>query len=58
MTGHLDKLDDCPECGRVLTQPDYDMQACACGWGPFGVPSKSWRLLDALAMIHEQGRET
>lgn len=39
MTGHLDKLDECPECGAVLTQTGYDAQACACGWGPFAVPS-------------------
>lgn len=56
MTGHLEKLEDCPECGRTLTQTGYDAQACGCGWGPFGVPSKAWQLIDALALIHEQGK--
>lgn len=37
MTGHLEKLEFCPECGHGLTQAGYDAQACACGWGPFGV---------------------
>jgi hypothetical protein len=37
---HLEKLDACPECGTTLTQVGYDAQACACGWGPFGVPSE------------------
>jgi len=37
---HLEKLDECPECGCVLTKSGYDMQACSCGWGPFGVPSR------------------
>jgi hypothetical protein len=56
MTPYVDKLDRCPECDRALSQQQYDVQACTCGWGPFGLPSKSWQLLDALAFIHEQGK--
>lgn len=40
MSGHLSKCETCPECKAELSQHDYDMQACPCGWGPFGVPSK------------------
>lgn len=37
MTGHLEKLEDCPECGGALNQAQYDAQWCHCGWGPFAV---------------------
>jgi hypothetical protein len=53
---HVEKLEVCPECDKPLSQADYDWQACPCGWGPWGVPSKSFQLLDALALIHEQGK--
>jgi hypothetical protein len=43
---HLDKLDECPECGCVLTSHGYDFQACSCGWGPFGVPSRPRPCID------------
>lgn len=33
------KCENCPECRAELSQSDYDMQACPCGWGPFGIPS-------------------
>lgn len=36
---HLSKCETCPECRAELSQSDYDLQACPCGWGPFGVPS-------------------
>ena len=38
---HLDKHDNCPECGAELDQHGYDMQHCPCGWGPMGKPSKN-----------------
>ncbi len=38
---HCDKFENCPECKAELTQEGYDMQRCACGWGPLGRPSKN-----------------
>lgn len=29
---HLEKLENCPYCGSVLSQHQYDMQVCGCGW--------------------------
>jgi hypothetical protein len=27
-----EKLDDCPRCGKSLSQAGYDLQHCPCGW--------------------------
>lgn len=34
MSYYIEKLDDCPDCGKALGQGEYDLQFCrACGTG-------------------------
>lgn len=52
------KRETCFECKAELTQAGYDMQACACGWGPFGNPSPAAVTAAKLAVVREmQERE-
>lgn len=40
----IEKKEDCPKCGKNLSQIGYDMQTCTCGWSA---------MMPAMTTIHE-----